>query len=406
MMKRIITLPIVLVVAPLLIVIAAPQTDPNVREIGSRLELFVDNWLIDTWKGVELRLHRPVLGNRVLEIDQPWEKTWEEMLETQRQAEIAQGVWNGPTPFGFSTVMKDGDLFRMYYTWDRWNRDSLSAYAESRDGIHWTKPGLGIVEFRGSKANNLFWSEEGIHNFNPFLDRNPAAGPEARYKALGGGHQEGPRGLIAFVSADALHWKKLRDKPVITDGAFDSQNVAFWDMEQRQYVAFYRDFVSSPNQKQKVRAIKRATSSDFINWSKGEWLNYGDAPLEQFYTNAITPYFRAPHLYIGFPMRIVFDRKKVAEHPYDGVSDAVFISSRDGTKWDRQFLEGFVNPGLEHQNWTERNFLVTWGVVPTGPYEMSMYWSSTSGIRASRSAAERFASMDLLLCTPAMRVGK
>src|SRR5437763_1506492 len=32
------------------------------------------------------------------------------------------------------------------------------AYAESRDGIHWMKPKLGVVEFRGSKANNLFYT--------------------------------------------------------------------------------------------------------------------------------------------------------------------------------------------------------------------------------------------------------
>ena len=29
------------------------------------------------------------------------------------------------------------------------------AYAESRDGLHFTKPVLGLVEWNGSKANNL-----------------------------------------------------------------------------------------------------------------------------------------------------------------------------------------------------------------------------------------------------------
>jgi hypothetical protein len=32
------------------------------------------------------------------------------------------------------------------------------AYAESRDGLHWDKPALGVIEFRGSKANNLFYT--------------------------------------------------------------------------------------------------------------------------------------------------------------------------------------------------------------------------------------------------------
>ena len=31
----------------------------------------------------------------------------------------------------------------------------MTCYAESKDGIHWKKPELGLVEFNGSKANNI-----------------------------------------------------------------------------------------------------------------------------------------------------------------------------------------------------------------------------------------------------------
>ncbi len=175
---------------------------------------------------------------------------------------------------------------------------------------------------------------------------------------------------------------KLQEKPVLTDGAFDSLNVAFWDTERKQYVAYYRDYyplgeaayVAAHYDSVKFnRDIKRATSDDFVDWTKGEWLDYG-GPREPLYTIAITPYFRAPHILVAFPKRFVFNRKKIAEHPYEGLSDGVFMSSRDGRHWNRRFVEAFIDHGPDRENWTERNPLPTWGVVPTGPAEMSVYW--------------------------------
>jgi len=353
-------------IVSVLMVTALPD-GRTVRNIGSRLELFVDEWLIDSMNGSRLVLHGPVPREIALQIDQPWEENNLKLLETEHRG----------SPFGYTTVMKDDDGFRMYYTWDAGRKPCPTGYAESRDGIRWTKPSLEIVEFEGSKSNNLIWAERRISDFNPFRDRNPEASPEERYKALAGVPP------LAFVSSDGLRWKKLRQEPVITDGAFDSQNVAFWDSESKKYVAYYRDFfpsgiaayrASKGDDKIFNRDIKRATSKDFIHWTKGEWLSYGDAPREHFYTNAIVPYFRAPHLYLGFPMRFIPDRKRIARHPDRGVSDQVFLSSRDGLSWYR-FMEAFVYPGLDRENWTDRNFIAAWGSpVPTSTTEMSVYW--------------------------------
>ncbi|MDP6357909.1 MAG: hypothetical protein QF473_22535, partial [Planctomycetota bacterium] len=75
-------------------------------DISSRLQLFVDDQLIDRLDGVQHHLHHPVPREVALTIDQPWEKLW------QRDERL------DPTPFGYSSVMKDGDIYRMYYTWD------------------------------------------------------------------------------------------------------------------------------------------------------------------------------------------------------------------------------------------------------------------------------------------------
>ena len=112
----------------------------------------------------------------------------------------------------------------------------------------------------------------------------------------------------------------------------------------------------------------------FLHWTEPTFIDFGDTPLEHFYTNATTPYFRAPHIYLAFPKRFVPERKRIAEHPLPGVSDAVFMSSRDGVHFDRRFMEAFIRPGLEPENWTERNVMPAWGVVPTGDDEISVYY--------------------------------
>jgi hypothetical protein len=328
--------------------------------MGSRLELFVDDYLIDTIEGLTLQLHSPQPAGRALAFDQPWE---------------------GNTS-AYATVIKDGARYRMYYRGSadpKYIRRSalkpgeaalpphpeFTCYAESPDGIHWTKPLLGLVEFSGSKANNILWTGPEAHDFAPFLDANPAVKPSARYKAFG----RREKGLIAFQSADGLNWTKIQETPVITDGAFDSLNVGFWDATRNHYVAVYRDFRDG------VRTFKFATSQDFLHWTPGQWADFGGAPVEQLYTNAATPYFRAPHIYLAFPKRFFPDRTRFEDTPSPGISEAVFISSRDGLHWDRRFMEAFIRPGRDERNWVHRNNMVAAGVVPTAADEISLYVS-------------------------------
>lgn len=51
--------------------VTASQAPPT--EIGSRLELFVDEALIEGIRGVSLQLHRPSMAELVLSFDRPWE---------------------------------------------------------------------------------------------------------------------------------------------------------------------------------------------------------------------------------------------------------------------------------------------------------------------------------------------
>lgn len=327
-------------------------------KIGSRLEPLLDDYLIEDSKNLELRLHKPAPREVVIVHDAPWEGN----------------------VCAYHTVFKDGDLYRMYYRGAHYEIETrkitheLVCYAESKDGIHWSKPELGLVEFKGDKRNNVIWGGIGVHNFAPFRDLNPNAAPEEKYKALASGRG----GLYAFRSPDAIRWSLMSDKPVITKGAFDSQNLAFWDVTRKRYVDFHRGF------REGVRDIMTATSLDFLKWTEPVWLEYPESPDEHLYTNQILPYHRAPHIFLGFPMRFL-PQRKAATHPLPGISDGVFMSSRDGRSFKR-WGEAIIRPGLQADRWVNRNNMTAWGLVETAsdipgtPPELSLY--STEGYYA------------------------
>jgi hypothetical protein len=321
----------------------APAAEPI--ELGSQRELFVDDYLIGRLSGEARQvLQKPVPQEVVLVTDKPWE---------------------GNT-CAYYTIFQDGDRYRMYYRgshYDTQTRKSAHAevvcYAESRDGIQWTKPELGLCEFAGSKANNIVWNGPGGHNFTPFKDANPACPTEARYKALAGGGGGSKPGLYAFQSADGLHWSLIRNEPVITKGAFDSQNLAFWDPHAKLYREFHRHFRG-------VRDIMGGTSSDFLSWTAPAFLEYPGAPKEHLYTNAIQTYSRAPHLLIGFPTRF---------HPERGDQvEPVFMSSRDGCTFHR-WPEALIPVTAPENRDGNRSNYMTWGLVqlPGNDKEYSVY---------------------------------
>ena len=274
-------------------------------DIGDRREVFWDSYLVDTMQGCEFRQHHPEPKEVALLHDVPWE--W-------------KNSW-------LHTVLTHGDAYRMYYlARDISFGDALGGHqllhplyfatAESKDGIVWTRPDLNLVplekpEEHRDAPNNLIpldFGEKvrGIKLLFPFRDENPACAADARFKALSSRVElpDGSHGLYALRSADGIEWQLMSDKPILTGCTFDSYNLAFWDPQIKAYRAYVRhrrgeELVTA------VRGIMTATSKDFLSWGKLEWLEYDDAAEEHVYNPNVQRYPRAPHLYVGFPLRYV-----------------------------------------------------------------------------------------------------
>ena len=90
------------------------------------------------------------------------------------------------------------------------------AYAESDDGIRWRKPKLGLVEFRGSRDNNLILVPHGFVGYHTLVLHDPdEKDATRRFKMLAlvmeFGEYKTPwgknRAYVPLYSADGLRWR-------------------------------------------------------------------------------------------------------------------------------------------------------------------------------------------------------
>ena len=396
---------------------APPAGGAEVIHIGSQRELFVDEFLIERKVDLELQLHSPVPQEVVMTRDAPWEGS-------------------GST---FETIFRDGEIIRLYYMGMELTnvngsklrdnpghtelRNAVVCYAESKDGVHWTRPELGLFDFNGSKANNIIWDAAFLDNFVPFKDANPDCPPDERYKAV----SSGKGGLYALKSSDGIHWSYLQQDPIITRGKFDTQNNAFWDPMREQYWCYVRDFHGpdgkpTDDTKIGVRDILVATSKDFRHWTEPRRLDYGDSPDEALYVNGVRPYYRAPHLFVGFPLRYIdrpyspaalrdlpdpeHRRARMAFSPRYGtvLTDGMFMSSRDGKKFHR-WDEAFIRPGPQRKdNWVYGDGVMSIGLLetpaqdPTAEPELTLYthedhWKKPTRLRRNTLRIDGFVSL-------------
>ncbi len=343
--------------------------------IGKNRQLFWDESIVDAEKTTaKLCLNHPQKREITIRHDEAWEGDC----------------------CAYHNFFRDGDIFRMYYL----ARDTTTevvgiiqpgiiCYAESKDGIHWKKPNLGIREFKGMDTadNNIILdlTDDLFDNFYVLKDENPDCPPDERYKGVAvsylGAEKAGDEVLWCWTSADGINFKKAW---IMTDdGHFDSLNIAFWDKNKGEYICYYRGYHFNDDGKQ-IRDIRYMTSKDFKNWGNAKLIEFDSDVEFQLYTNTVSPYYRAEGVYVGFPVRYNertvwtenFDelcnanrRRKMVENisPRAGLAltDCLFMSTRDGENWHR-FDEAFIDAGIERkQNWIYGDCYVAKGMIET-----------------------------------------
>lgn len=168
------------------------------------------------------------------------------------------------------------------------------AYAESDDGIHWTKPNLGLVKSDGNSDNNLVKLDPhlGVLNLKVLYEPHDA-NPLRRYKM--GAHVWFPKNdvrlgtLAPYASSDGLRWKLLVDATP-TDAELPQRNMVLppqhfepvgglykWDglyhLSGQNAIASSRPYHG--------RVVREFVSPDFVNWSHSSAIGFVRTPQHE-----------------------------------------------------------------------------------------------------------------------------
>lgn len=289
--------------------------------LGTARELFLDDHRIESATNVGRVVHPATKrGAPLIVPDKPWESS----------VYIYGSVITG-TP---------GAAYKMWYTaYSNTIGAYLLCYATSADGITWTKPNLGKVDYLGSTANNILNKLGGTVAYNPTEATAPNAKP---YKLLT--YDPDPQGYHGFVSADGISWDEVASTPRLPYG--DVSNLTY-DAAKNQYIATTKqrtvDIATTPITNDRMAFV--STSRDFVNWTTPRLAVEGDARddaaavgaggLEaQIYGMPVYPY---ESTYVAMPWVYDIDNytEGVSASSGDGPIVPQIASSQDLVRWSR-----------------------------------------------------------------------
>jgi hypothetical protein len=297
--------------------------------ISRKRQLFIDDHLIADRTNLTRRLHQAARdpANPVLQLrEKPWEQSF------------GHSVFVLPT--------EDGTGYRMWYNLRHFVKSEAgvqyrapTCYAESTDGIRWTKPELGIFKFGLDKQNNISLPQGSIDG----LFWEPAEpNPNRRYKALvwhdpKDQKKYAPReGFYLYWSPDGIHWQGDNQHCImphgaaynfpsdLADGVGDTTQFR-WDTRLKKYVANVKILFRNPT----LRTAGFSESDDLFHWSRPRMTMHRDELDDsdtQIYEH-IT--FEYESLWIGL-VRVMHTERTGWKQV-----DVEMSCSRDGRNWTR-----------------------------------------------------------------------
>lgn len=303
-----------------------PQTLPTIVGVPSQAP-----------SNIHLAVRRAEKTGPVLENDRPWE-----------------------CGIGYHTLLAVDGRYKLWYevrTPGNGDGSGVLCYAESADGIHWTKPKLGLVEFGGNKANNIVYGEQvaghWFHGNSVFLD--PKAPAAERFKLIYMAKAT-PEEIAAFKaahpasvspvgerkklfirlahSADGLHWIPRPD-PLLSHMS-DTQTTVYYDEILDRYVAYFRLLYMNH------RAIGRVEAADLAAWPVPKLALFPepmhDRPGDDYYISGYSRYPGTQSMHVM--LATIFKR-------HTDSTELSLATSMDGEHWT--WLPGgpAVEPGAD-----------------------------------------------------------
>ncbi|HVE40676.1 MAG TPA: LamG domain-containing protein [Planctomycetota bacterium] len=350
--SRVTALPDAAIVVPPLFV-GSPSEKP--LPLGDRKHVFIDAALLEKQEGVAFAVQPPSVREATDFRNQfPWEPT-------PRYGAAIPDV---------CSVWDEGDHVSMLYTnGGMWGGKSHAVcYAESPDGLHWTKPELNLQSWDGSTRNNIVLRL--ACQGSVIKDPRPGVADPERYKFLAWCMN---RGFFVFTSADGKRWRRNETLALPFDP--DGSTEVFWDDQAGLYRGYFRALGAGHPENRDYRSVVRAEVRDILKpWPfkpspAPQWHVFespkpsgGEFPIiecgGEVYRMKAIKYAWAPDVFLAFPWRYKLDKN---------IRPGSFIMvSRDGERWTRYESPYYFGSGWTLDGRTVLEALVEQGMIRRG----------------------------------------
>jgi hypothetical protein len=351
---------------------AAPEgNDAGAISVNHHWQLFLDDYIIARATGFDRVLHHPRARGIVIPADKPWETLATFPIFISRREDSNWMAFYGAmywTP-GVYEGQPHADRAHQYA--------NSTAYATSRDGIHWEKPNLGLVEAPAAtdwEKNFPLPTPNGVSKENnlgvPFMIRD--LGQYGNIKDPARRYAISYKGKAYFSPEipDFLRDPNWVSKLVEAGGTFSPRGAAldFWDDQHEEWVGIAQNAV--PHW-MPAREIARFTSKDLVRWTSDIVLcpDPADPHVIHDYQEPMSmlPFF-TDSVVLGLLSWFHSDRRspdggpvlqKSAEYPNiwpwarKGVNEMRITFSRDGGRtWNRTCSrEAWIPHGTEEDSY-------------------------------------------------------
>ena len=325
-------------------ILPAPSRSAPPEQLGDLTgpwRLFVDDEFIEDKSNVVRTYHafEKHAGNPVLVADRPWEGTAAYVYGTVLPAGGTVAAKTGTVPSrGLAGDSRRFTGYRMWY--HSWSGEYRMLYATSKDGLRWEKPNLGLVDYEGSKANNILFRRT-HENHNPQVIHTPwDAEAGCPYKMVYFEYGRTPpdftiTGYLGACSPDGIQWTDVAKAPVLPDDPGDVGNFV-WDPLGKRYLGYPKKFTEVRGFRR--RCVGYSETTDFRSWPATQMVLVPDEFDDRWVTGnrQHTDFyglcgFAYESMYLGFLW--VF---RITDGKNYGPIFVELVSSHDGVHWTRQ----------------------------------------------------------------------
>lgn len=347
---------------------------PEVINVSVGRQLFVDEFLIkETSLKPEYHKAKKYEGNPIFSPQTPLERDGNPVA-----APLSGGVWYD----------EEDKIFKMWYS-ASWLKDM--AYAESEDGINWTRPELDI-----QKGTNRILAYEGYDKYNTFggnvnylradtttvwIDYD--CPKDEKYKLFLRNPGDVMPGIVA-VSGDGIHFRDFR----LTSDVEDKSTI-FYNPFRKKWVYSIRSYWADG------RSRRYRECDDFLEgakWNENEvsnWLCCDELDEPDPYIG------QKPQLYnvdcVGYEsiMLGMFQIYKGPENSFETgtpyITELMPMYSRDGYNFSRPCRDAVINASMYKGAWDRGYVQSASGVTIIHGDELWIYYSGCKGDESRRN---------------------